>query len=394
MAVKLINFHMDNDEQLFSNIASNNTDLKTNYAPVEKQLEDTLSTRNKHPLARFTQNIPFYKNMLSNEAHLIDLAEKQAIESKKKIHATSDYVGFSSANKAPHFNDNVVSPSSFRQKMSKEEQAKNYLNPQDDFLQQSQRNKSFLNNLLYVRNSKKILEERRNKLQSNAELEGNYPYTVTDVQKETYIPKITTKHVRFTQRGKKESFQKENSDDTYLDQVYIQSLEARLAAVINYVKNNDKYDPWHKNWEALDKAVRNKSFSFSRLDECDNDIAYTVNKGEKTKFRIRGQDKRYVPLNIYQYVMLHEAAHCANFGSWGHGEDFCDLLALLCLAAYEIGLINLKNIQKEVYLTNGQPILCQADIKAEIRRGIKQMKHEHPEMSEHYSELEKHIDRQ
>ena len=408
MVDRIINYHADYDPQLYTTVASNNTNLKTNYAPMRTMLSDTMRTRNKHPLARYTQPIPIYPNMLSNEEPIISVAQKQSELNRDRILKSLDIVGMSSANKAPKYDNSIVAPDKLPTHLTKEEQAMNYLNPQQDFLFQTQRNKTFLNNLVYNRTGKKLLADRHDRMLSNAELQNSYPYTVTGVSKvpssiEAYKPTSTSHCVKFTgvpdlperflrhNSSHVEPFTRDNADDTYLDQVYIQSLEARLAAVINYIRNNNTYDPWKKNWDVLAKAVQNRSFSFSRLEESDSDIAYTVNKGEKTKFRIRGENKRYVPLNIYQYVMLHEAAHCANYGSWGHGEDFKELLALLCLAAYEIGLINLRNISKEIYLTNGQPILCQADIKEEIYSGIKHMQKAHPNMYDHYSMLEDHI---
>ena len=194
-------------------------------------------------------------------------------------------------------------------------------------------------------------------------------------------------------KHRKESFTRENEDDTYLDQVYIQSLETRLISVLHYLRTNKTYKHWEKNWRALDNSMKSKNFSFSRLDSSDGDIAYTINKGEKTKFRIRGNDKKYVPLNIYQYVMLHEAAHCANYDKWGHGKEFCDLLSILCLASYELGFIDLRHMQKAIYLTNGQPIICQSDMKSEIIAGINLIISQNPSLRTHYQEMIEHIRR-
>ena len=140
--------------------------------------------------------------------------------------------------------------------------------------------------------------------------------------------------------------------------------------------------------------MRIVNYSFSRLPENDQDIAYTIDKGKETKFRIRGNNNRYVPLNIYQYVLLHEAAHCANFNNWGHGPEFQDLLSILSLAAFELGFIRIRSIDTSLYKKNGQPILCRGDIKNEILHGIDLVKKNNPEMAEHYDKLADFVMRQ
>ena len=196
----------------------------------------------------------------------------------------------------------------------------------------------------------------------------------------------------FTTSSNKEGYRRENSDDTYIDQVYIQALEARAKAVCDYVRTNKTYAPWKKAWAKMNKSLSHAGFMFSRLKDTDADIAYTINKGEVTRFRIRGKNYSYIPINISQYVLYHEMAHAAN-DKFGHGREFCEKLSILCLAAYELGFINLKNIKKEIYLTNEQPILCQSDMKGEIRRGIELVIEANPGLTSHYTEFARYIDK-
>lgn len=444
---RLINSSVTHSPIIYTNRLSNNTNLTNNYAPIEKQLEDSLYQRNTHPLAKYLQDLPLYPNMLTNTGPLEGIAKANSMQNEQKINSIiNDRVRLTS-NNSGHFDNHVVTPVTYTE-MSKSEQNKNFLNPQLNILRERSRNEEMIKDLMYKKSgiTGQIIDNSSN----NSELKNTYPisnvnlavqesfgrrgkfsqlfqsmkerfthkdppnisgnrevgtYVSTsnsdDVIKKTNeitssineIGKISDhpKKVKIIPRKSKESFTKENETDTYTDQVYIQSLESRLISVINYLKTNESYKKWIRNWNSLEKALKNSNFSFSRLDECDNDIAYTVNKGEKTKFRIRGKDRKYVPLNIYQYVMLHEAAHCANYGNWGHGKDFCDLLSILCLASYELGYINLQGIHKQVYLTNGQPIVCRSDMKKEILAGIELVRNENIDKLEFYNQLEEHI---
>lgn len=389
----MINSSILHDKCIYANQTDNDTTLRNNYAPIHKLLQDTLGTRNKHPLARYTQKIPIYPNMHYCEQPLVQIARKQAELMHDKIHI--DRVTLDKNQATGTFDDKVLTPSSM-EGLTKAEQNQNYLNPQSDMLRQMQRNKRLLDNLVFVRNPD-LLDERRYKLLTTAELENTYPLSTSRLTLQTPTNQVSSDKVKFIHSKPsetfkmKEAYSRENRDDTYLDQVYIQALEARLNGVIYYVLTNKVYSPWTKNWKSLEKAVKNNQLSFSRLDVNEKEIAYTVNKGEQTRFRIRGKNTKYVPLNIYQYVMLHEAAHCANFGSWGHGADFKELLSLLTLAAYEIGMINLEKIPSDLYMTDGQPILSKGDIKAEISSGIDSIESKNPHEREHYEHLREHV---
>ena len=170
---------------------------------------------------------------------------------------------------------------------------------------------------------------------------------------------------------------------TYMDEVYLRALEAKIVGIVHYLKTNPTYSPWKDCWDRMEKNIRKNGFNFQRLDESDQDIAFVIDKGVKKSFRIRGEDRRYIPLNIEQYVLYHEMAHLAN-DEFGHGAKFCMLLSIICLAGYECGYIDLKRISKTVYMTNSQPILCQADMKREISDGIGHIIKKNPNKEEHY----------
>ena len=409
----VMNTSVTHDPEINSILLSNSTNLTNNYAPLEKVIVDTNLKRNTHPLASYLNDIPFYNDAFYNTTHISALAKAQGkaiIDSKFKNNEIQlDMPRLNAKN--TKYDDKILTQSSFqtsaprapydeRRPFLRDSQSRDS-NGFATSLRTRQANESAIKDVMYTKSG--VINDNKQYLVRTQELQNRYPISndalveTTDTPasqvKEGFLNKNSVQPLRI-KATKKEAFTRENDDDSYLDQVYIQSLESRIIAVIHYVLNNETYSTWRPNWEALNQTLKKRDFNFSRLTCSDADIAYTVNKGEKTKFRIRDNDRKYVPLNIYQYVLLHECAHIANFNNWGHGADFQRLLSLLCLAAYELGLIRLKTMTKTVYLSNGQPILCQRDMKNEIFHGINEVVHVNPGLKDHYSALMKHIESQ
>ena len=411
----VMNTSVTHDPEINSILLSNSTNLTNNYAPLEKVIIDTNFKRNTHPLASYLNDIPFYNDSFYNTTHISALARAQGqaiINSKFKNNEIKlDMPRLDAKNSK--YDDNILTQTDFTDKKPRD------ANGFATSLRTQQANEAAIKNVMYTKSG--VVDDNKRYLVRTQELQHRYPISNDALVEKVEAPasqvkegfptaarsegfdnnenkntenKKSIKPLRIKATSKRESFTRENDDDSYLDQVYIQSLESRIIAVIHYVLNNEVYASWKANWEALDKTLKKRDFNFSRLTCSDADIAYTVNKGEMTKFRIRDNDRKYVPLNIYQYVLLHECAHIANFNNWGHGADFQRLLSLLCLAAYELGLIRLKTMTKTVYLSNGQPIVCQRDMKNEILHGINEVVIVNPELKPHYNALIKHIEAQ
>lgn len=394
----VMNTSVVHDPEINSTLLSNSTNLTNNYAPLEKVMDDTLRKRNTHPLARYIEDIPFFQDSFYNAKPLVELASAQGkqILKNKGIRPHGVLIDMPRLNGSEaQLKSDVITQSKF------ETDYKPDVNGfgSGNVVRLRQQNKKALDNIAYVQSG--VGNDTRRKLVRLQELQHNYPIT-NEALVQHEQPRATLIREEFSPKpktlkiiaGDKEGFTRMNEDDSYLDQVYIQSLESRILAVIHYVMNNQSYDKWKANWAALDKTLKKNDFKFSRLTVSDADVAYTVNKGESTRFRIRDKDMRYVPLNIYQYVLLHECAHIANFNKWGHGKEFQCLLSLLCLASYELGFIDLRRMQKSVYLSNGQPILCQRDMKNEILHGINEVVDANPELRDHYKSLSIHISNQ
>lgn len=210
-------------------------------------------------------------------------------------------------------------------------------------------------------------------------LEGYFP-------KETFQPKI--KSLIIGGRNDNNVLTERFTDDVTTRQAinnYLEALKTRATAVCFYLRNNVSYKHWAENWEFLESNLKKSKLLFERLDESDADIAYVINKGEEIKFRIR-DEKRFIPLNIYQYVLYHEMAHLSTH-ELQHTPFFHQLLNIISLAGFELGFIDLTRVQRSFYLTNGQPILCKASLKEEIIEGCQWLIKANPGAKEYYNDL-------
>lgn len=68
--------------------------------------------------------------------------------------------------------------------------------------------------------------------------------------------------------------------------------------------------------------------------------AYSIDKGRIIKLCLRSNKdtNTIIDINTLMFVVLHEAAHIANFDSWGHPVAFWEIFKYLLTVATEIGI--------------------------------------------------------
>ena len=186
---------------------------------------------------------------------------------------------------------------------------------------------------------------------------------------------------------------KESYDSSkYIDEAdytYLQILQERAMCVCRFLLNNKYYHKYINNWKLLASNLDKNKLTFQRLQDSDEDVAYVINKGEEVNFRFR--DKiRYIPINVYQYVLYHEMAHMSTH-ELQHTDTFYMLMSIIVLAGFELGFIDLKRIPNDVYMSNNQEILDRLTIKEEIKAGTHNI--ETPESKEHFEGLRNYIER-
>ena len=151
--------------------------------------------------------------------------------------------------------------------------------------------------------------------------------------------------------------------------LYKHILQAYTVMFINFLQSYSDFAPWMKYWNYLAKNVHKCKCDFRILKENDNDVAFVQNKGDSMAFRIRDM-KRFVPIPIYTYVLCHELAHLANGDEWGHGQNFQDLMHLIEVAAYLLGVIKPDKYPDNEYRSNNMPILSKYSINQELHQGV------------------------
>ena len=157
------------------------------------------------------------------------------------------------------------------------------------------------------------------------------------------------------------------------DELYKQILRTSAKTVCDFLLNFKPYRPWMKHWKILEDNLKKTNLNISKLPTTDKEIAYTLDKGEVIKFRWE-DEKRFIPKDVYMYVLLHELTHESFPPSFqGHGDPFPQMLCLLCVAATEIGILDIQNIPKNIYMSNGRPITSRESIKTEIMFGIEML---------------------
>lgn len=429
------------DPHMHQTRLSNDTTPRKNYAPMNQQLADQLSTRNIHPVARYASSnadvcqmrhqdnnyssslyshtpttIQYYPNMLGNDLPLVELGKAQS--NIKNFLSEGSFTCLKSpkeSNPGLNFHEPVTQSKMYlpaltpqqtypnqerninRNFISIQETAKgpcdvrdtsreNILTPYPDIKRRKELNTKVIDDLMFKYSKvgqtmnaeqKSIAELNNNRNPMTTVVEGSFSNDQARMPVEAFKPRNNSPFM--------ESYKPKNSD-TYMDEIYLRALEAKIVGVIHYLKHNPTYAPWGECWDRMEKNIKKNGFNFQRLDESDQDIAFVINKGTKKRFRIRGEDKRYIPLNIEQYVLYHEMAHLAN-DEYGHGEKFCMLLSIICLAGFECGYVDLKRMRKTIYMTDDQPILCQADMKKEISDGIRHVIKRNPNKEAHYREF-------
>lgn len=178
----------------------------------------------------------------------------------------------------------------------------------------------------------------------------------------------------FSSNSSTENFVVKSSDNTLFDNLYKEMIRSYTKAVSFYVLNNHMYNHWINNWKILKDNIDKKDLRVERLSSNDKDVAYTQNKGELLCFRWK--DKQgYVMKDVFVYVVLHELAHqCFPKTFIGHDNPFPEMLAILCVAGFELQLFDLTKIPKEMVNSNGQPITSRTSLRDEILYGIELLK--------------------
>ena len=161
---------------------------------------------------------------------------------------------------------------------------------------------------------------------------------------------------------------------TPLDHTYRELLRSSSYALLNFLLNHEAYKPWMKHWNILRDNMEKTNLNVEKLTTDDDEIAYTLDKGEVIRFRWK-DEHGYLNKNVFMYVLLHELTHESFPQSFqGHGEPFPQMLCLMCVAAVELGILDVSKVPSKTVMSNGKPITSKDSIKQEVLFGIEMLK--------------------
>jgi hypothetical protein len=155
-------------------------------------------------------------------------------------------------------------------------------------------------------------------------------YTKSDIDGKTYIIRRGRNH--------NEKFYKESANTLAL-------INGRMEKLINHLENTYKGD-YSTNY-----FIKKLKFNYNHsiLSEAAIDDRYTTYTIDKQNMHIclrtRDSEDKVYDLNILMYVVLHEAAHLANYDQngvaiIGHGPEFRMIFKFLVENAIKIGVYN------------------------------------------------------
>lgn len=172
------------------------------------------------------------------------------------------------------------------------------------------------------------------------------------------------------------------------DVLYGQLFKTYSKSILDWLLSFKPYEKWMDNWKILEKNLEKTDLNITNLPIDDEEIAYTLNKGEVIKFRWR-DNKSFISKNVFIYVLLHELTHEVFPPSFqGHGDPFPQMLCLLCVAATELDLIQIDKLPDNIYMSNGRPITSRSSIIDEIIFGIDMLidaNKNNPQIVEYYN---------
>jgi hypothetical protein len=130
----------------------------------------------------------------------------------------------------------------------------------------------------------------------------------------------------------KETYLVRNQDDKEAAANLLAEIRRRLTEIVNLLAKDEPDD------ERTKLLVKN--FKPSEISESlpnTNYTSYSVNKGDKIVFCLRGKNDTLMDINTMMFVAIHELAHVGT-KSIGHTDEFWDNMKWLLQKGIKYGL--------------------------------------------------------
>ena len=139
----------------------------------------------------------------------------------------------------------------------------------------------------------------------------------------------------------KESFSQDFADTA--DQIYLLTIRSNIESILNILENVECFQSYSSYWKDLRRNLEKNRWNINILPINDNDIAYSLNKGQELNFKTK-DSKCFLPMKIMIYVLCHELSHVACTNEKDHTETFSKIMWLIECAAFMANLLKPSQI--------------------------------------------------
>lgn len=153
------------------------------------------------------------------------------------------------------------------------------------------------------------------------------------------------------------------------DNAYRLNINSNIHAILNIINGMECFNLYRLYWRDLKRNLDAHHWNINILDSLDDDIAYSLNKGEELNFKTN-DNSSYLPYKIMIYVICHELAHVACNKEVGHTETFIKIMHIIEVAAFIAGLLRPKDFPIVPIRFSNQSVVSKDIVKFEIEDGV------------------------
>ena len=153
------------------------------------------------------------------------------------------------------------------------------------------------------------------------------------------------------------------------DNAYRLNINSNIHAILNIINGMECFNMYRSYWRDLKRNLDAHHWNINILDSLDDDIAYSLNKGEELNFKTN-DNSSYLPYKIMIYVICHELAHVACNKEIGHTETFIKIMHIIEVAAFIAGLLRPKDFPVTPIHFSNQSVVSKDIVKFEIEDGV------------------------
>lgn len=169
------------------------------------------------------------------------------------------------------------------------------------------------------------------------------------------------------QRDSRESFTQDFANTA--DEIYLLSIRSDIESILRILENVECFNIYSSYWKDLRKNLERNRWNINILPVNDNDIAYSLNKGQELNFKTKDSEC-FLPMKIMIYVLCHELSHVACTNEKDHTETFSKIMWLIECAAFMAGLLKPCQIPINNIMFSEQSVVSRSIVRDELIIGF------------------------